>query len=445
MINRKILIPFISFFATVVISYVFFDIFFLKHRILRGTRINDFNVGGMTEEEATVKLNEKFNEAVKNNVIVLRFNGKGWMITYKELNAHFDVKKEANEAYKKGREAKILTRLLIQSGLKKNKTSINMDLLYDASVIDKRVKGIADELRIKPVDAEIKFEKYRFKISDDISGREVERGKLTSMIKYSLTKRRTEDILEIPVIVINAEKTAQMLKTISVKLSAFHTSFGTVNSNRASNIIIGTKSVDGTVIMPGQIFSLNDVLGPRIQKYGYKEAPIIIDGELVPGMGGGVCQVATTLYNAALLADLDIVERKNHGLKIGYIGLGRDATISQGYIDLKFRNNRKYPIYIRGTVARNSVGFEIYGDSTTPGMRVSIVVDIVEIIRPKPRIIESPALPVGMEKLNKGSKNGYKVKSYRRTYLNGLMIRDELLGEDYYRPVNGEIIRGTGR
>lgn len=413
-----------------------------EDRILKGTFISSIDVGGMKREQAKRILIENFEEVLKNKTITISYQDRVWKIKSTDTGACLDVEKAVKDAYGIEKNTSFIDKVLIKAGLKKVVNKIPLDILFSDESIFNIMKSIRKGVFKEPVDAIIVLEKGRFVVTEDIPGVDVDKDELNRLIKDTFRVENPESVVNVPVITVKAQRTYEMLKAINTKISVYRTLFRG-SSNRINNIKIGTSAVDGEVIMPGEVFSLNKTLGPRIAKYGYLEAPVIVNGEIVEGLGGGVCQVATTLYNAALLADLDILERKNHGLPLNYVSLGRDATISGDYLDLKLRNNRKYPVYIRGYIYGSGVYFEIHGDNTTPDMRVEIVTDVVEIITPKaPKVIVDYGLPEGYEKVKTRPRIGYRVKSYRKTYINNELVRSEQLGDDHYKSVTGEIIVG---
>ena len=144
-------------------------------------------------------------------------------------------------------------------------------------------------------------------------------------------------------------------------LSSFSTNYATSNTDRTTNLILASDKINGTVLLPGETFSYNTVVGERTIAAGYKEAAIYQDGEVVNGLGGGICQISTTLYNAALYANLEITERRNHQFVPSYVDAGRDATVVYGSQDFKFTNNRNYAIKIVCSVSNGVAKFEIYG------------------------------------------------------------------------------------
>ena len=131
--------------------------------------------------------------------------------------------------------------------------------------------------------------------------------------------------------------TTEMVKDISFKLGEYYTEFNPENESRSHNIRTACAKISQKLLLPGQVFSMDKMLGERTEKNGYRTAKVIVGNELVDGLGGGICQVTSTVYNAVLLSGLEVVERRNHSIPLSYIDMGRDATISYGYIDFKFK------------------------------------------------------------------------------------------------------------
>lgn len=155
-------------------------------------------------------------------------------------------------------------------------------------------------------------------------------------------------------------RTTEDMQKINYILNEFSTSFNSKIKGRSENISIAAASIDGTILMPGQEFSFNKTLGPVSIANGYKYAPVIVDGEFVEGVGGGVCQVSTTLFNSALRSGLGITSRRNHSLPVAYVPKGTDATVAT-YVDLKFKNTLDNPVYIQAFVQDSKIIFRFYG------------------------------------------------------------------------------------
>ena len=155
-------------------------------------------------------------------------------------------------------------------------------------------------------------------------------------------------------------------------LSSFSTKYSARDTNRTTNLKLASNKINGTVIMPGEIFSYNKVVGARTIAAGYKEAPIYLSGQVVDGLGGGICQITSTLYNAVIYANLEIVERSNHQFVPSYVTASRDATVVYGALDFKFKNNRDYPIKLVCSVSGGVASFQIFGMKTENDYEVSI-------------------------------------------------------------------------
>lgn len=179
--------------------------------------------------------------------------------------------------------------------------------------------------------------------------------------KNSLNESQDECV--IPLKVLYPRVTTNMIGTEAFPdlLSEFSTKYAASNKNRTTNLMLAASKINGTVLMPGETFSYNKVVGARTIQAGYKEAPIYVSGRVEDGIGGGICQITTTLYNAVVYANLDIVERSNHQFVPSYAGASRDATVVYGAIDFKFKNNRDYPIKITCSVANGVANFKIFG------------------------------------------------------------------------------------
>lgn len=177
----------------------------------------------------------------------------------------------------------------------------------------------------------------------------------------------------IPLKILYPKVTTSMIgnEAFPNKLSEYSTKY-VANANRTTNLIIAANKINGTVVMPGETFSYNKVVGERTIEAGYKDAAIYVDGKTVDGLAGGICQVSTTLYEAALYANLEIVERRNHQFVPTYIGPGLDATVVYGLTDFKFKNNRNYPIKILCSVNNGICNFQILGLATDDDYDVEI-------------------------------------------------------------------------
>lgn len=218
------------------------------------------------------------------------------------------------------------------------------------------------------------------------------------------------------------------------KLSYFSTKYDSTNTNRATNIVLACEKINGTVLEPGEVFSFNKVVGARTAKNGFKEAIIYSDGELDYGIGGGICQVSSTLYNAVLFANLDIVERKNHSMTVSYVPVGQDATVSYGSVDFKFENSRNYPIKISATTNSGIATITVYGVKEEQEYTINFDVDIIEKIDYDTNYEYSSKIPAGQEVVKQTGKYGYKCSTYKVVTFGDKEISRTLLSTDTYKP-----------
>lgn len=226
-------------------------------------------------------------------------------------------------------------------------------------------------------------------------------------------------------------------------LSKFSTSFTSSNSNRSTNIRLAAQKINGTVLMPGETFSYNQVVGKRTAAAGFKPAPAYFGGQVVQEYGGGICQVSSTLYNAVLYANLEITERTNHGFKPSYVTPGLDATVSWGGPDFKFTNNRDYPVRISCDTSGKILKIYIYGLKRDIDYKVVLESKYVSTVYAKTTYKTDPSLASGETKVIQSGSNGCRTVAYKYLYdSNGTLVSTECLSRDTYNPHNKVIAVG---
>ncbi len=226
-------------------------------------------------------------------------------------------------------------------------------------------------------------------------------------------------------------------------LSTFTTKYDRTNTNRTTNLQLAINKINGIVLLPGEEFSYNKVVGERTIAAGYKDAKIYSNGEVVDGLGGGICQVSSTLYNTALLANLEITERRNHQFVTSYVDAGRDATVVYGSQDFKFKNNRNYPIKIEASLNSGIAKISIYGVKEEKEYTVTFDTRTISAIPYKTKYIEDSSLEVGKEKVQQNGTNGLITETYKILSLNGVIVSKTLLSKDTYNPMQRVVLKGT--
>lgn len=227
------------------------------------------------------------------------------------------------------------------------------------------------------------------------------------------------------------------------KLSTFTTRYNQGDKSRSENVRLAASKINGTVLAPGGTFSYNEVVGERTVDEGYQTAHVYVQGKIVDGIGGGICQVSTTLYNSTLLANLEIVERRNHNMIVGYVSPGRDATVSYGSTDFKFKNNTGAPIKILTSSGGGSLKIDILGTNEHPGRKVEIQTEKLATYPYTEKVIEDPTQPVGYYKVIQNGMNGYKVDTYKIIKENGRTVSKTKISTSRYNTLQKIVKKGT--
>lgn len=224
-----------------------------------------------------------------------------------------------------------------------------------------------------------------------------------------------------------------------VLIGKFSTSYANSDVNRSFNISLAAKKINGTFIESGEAFSFNKTVGPRTEKNGFKPAKIIVGGKFDDGIGGGVCQVSTTVYNAAVFAGLKIKEYHPHSLSVSYVEPSADAMVSYGYADLKVVNSTKNPLYIRAFTKNKTVTVAFYGEKSSYTYKyVSVVKETLEPESGEVIIDDgSYGLKNGERKVLAYPKKGIKSEAYLYKYEGKTLVSKTLVRRDFYKPVRG--------
>jgi vancomycin resistance protein YoaR len=316
---------------------------------------------------------------------------------------------------------------------------------YDTKPVKDFIADMQKKIDKSPINSSISMvSSGKFSITKDESGLKLDTQKLEKDILDKINGDITGDIdIDAKVDNVQASITADKLSKINTRISSFSTNFSGSSANRMSNIILATKSINGKFLMPGDTFSFNGVVGQRTAQKGYKEAPVIVGNKLDSGLGGGICQVSTTMYNAVMRANINATERSHHTLPSHYIGLGMDATVDYGNIDYKFKNTLDFPIYIEGYAQGTNLVFNIYSDKSLTNRTYDLVSETYDIIQPGTNYIDDPNLYEGETVLDQPPSIGYKVRVYKKIYENGKLVGQELVSNETYKKVDEVIRRGT--
>lgn len=271
-------------------------------------------------------------------------------------------------------------------------------------------------------------------------------------VDFAISMEEAEEILSedkdeytIPLEIKIPENTLEDLgeEAFPDELGTYTTRYDPSNKNRSNNIAISAEKIDGTIVLPGETFSYNQVVGERTIAEGYKEAGAYAGGRVVQDVGGGICQTSSTLYNAALYANLEIVDRSNHQFLTSYVSAGRDATVAWGSIDFQFKNNRSYPIKIEATAKNGVCTMSIYGIKEETEYEVIIQSVVLSYIPYTTKYENDSSLAEGEEVVEQSGYTGCTSEAYKILKLNGEVVSKTLLSKDTYDPMTRIIRKGT--
>ncbi len=310
---------------------------------------------------------------------------------------------------------------------------------WDLAVLEKALRPIRQAVERAPIPAALRVEGESVAVVPSEDGVVVE----TAPVIRLLREAGDQEKIALPVSPVRPEETTESVAAMGVRrLVAEWTTHYDPTIPRAENVERAAAAFDGLMLKPGEILSYNATVGPIDSGTGWREAYVIVGGELVPGIGGGVCQVATTLYGAALRANMEILERHPHQLAVSYIPPSEDAAVAQGWQDLKIRNTTPGHLLIQTESGGGTVTFRLYGDLPA-GQEVRIE-SMVTGSQPFPtRLIDDPTLLSGQEMRVSAGAPGVRSEAYRLLFMNGELVKRELLSRDSYSPTAAVLRRGS--
>ena len=338
--------------------------------IAPGVRVADVPVGGLTADAAREKVHAWARGQMTNPItLTAPRSHRKWAVTVGDMGGHYDSDAAVDAAAHIGRDATQWDQLI--HGSRSYNAQITPEFHFNEKNLDKKLAKIAVIVHQSPRPAHADYDK-----ADGIQITQPEQRGVdldAEATKKALMPDGPQSLAGGASANLVIQETApaiteSSLKRVDTLLASFHTDFGSSSENRRHNVSLAASHINGTLLAPGQVFSYNDVVGPREPNLGWRDAPTYQDGQVVPGPGGGVCQVSTTLYNAVLRANLPVVMRSHHSMPVHYVEPGRDATVAYGDIDFRFKNNTNAPLLISSPPKDGTLTFNLYGASSAkPG------------------------------------------------------------------------------
>jgi vancomycin resistance protein YoaR len=415
-------------------------------KVARNVTIQGVVVEGMTAEEAAGAVNSQWASTLPEE-ITITFPGDStdapgeWTSSPEGIGVTLAVGEAVDDALMLGREGDLPTRLVTRLRAMRAGVDVPVHRHVDEELLGAAIEGLVEVVDREPVDADISVEGDEVKVVPGKVGRALDVAATLSQLARTL-EDPTANSVEAVVETTMPNVTAEDLADIEVVLGQFTTKFKPWKTNRTHNLRLAAEALNETVIKPGEVMSLNTRIGERLTERGYRPAPIFLEGEVKPSTGGGVCQIATTTYNAALLTNLDIVERHHHSRPVDYAPTGQDATVYWGQYDLKIRNNLTHALLLVVEMGENTLTMKFLG-SREDDYDVEITRTGLSRIGYGTKEQPDPELEEGKREVEKEGRSGWRVNVFRKVTREGEVIRDEKLHSDYYGPQTKVIRVGT--
>jgi vancomycin resistance protein YoaR len=440
--------------AAILVSQLLYDNGVISsNKFYENTSINGFDVSGMDKNEVANMISAKLLSDKEGVSIKLTYKDKEWDFKGDDFNTNPDVFPVVEQAFEKGRTGPIATRISTVRNIKTNGYSANISYRYILGGFDEKIDSIIDEVNSEPIEPIVVFNpeaKEMFKLENGINGVCVDKDELYKKIDEAFLTSKNITV-EIPV----EEKACQssgedLIKNTKLR-SSFSTNYASSDAGRKNNVKRALAFFNGMVIIPGQEVSFNEATGEKTAENGYQKAKVILNGVYVEGYGGGACQSSTTLYNALILSDLEILEVNPHSLPVSYVPLAFDAMVSEGYSDLRFKNNLEYPIYIKTWGDDTNAYVNIYGKPFEEGFEVKRKADFIGVLPHEGDTIIKDEKGEYSDKITyageylriKYPQEGYHSKAYLSYYENGNLVGEKLIRDEIYSPQKGIIVEGT--
>ena len=402
--------------------------------------VNNYNILGTLIGKRDIDVNMSINEDVTKKTIEDIGTNLPGILTQSSYSIEED-----KLIITRGKEGIVINTDELLSDVKDVLNDINVkDVTMEIPVETKTPEDIDIDKIHSEVYKEVKdayYTKDPFTVYPEVEGVDFDVEKAKEIISAEV-----KDEYVIDLIITKPKVTIDQIGTEAFpdQLATFTTRYDASDKDRTTNLVLACQKINGKVIMPGATFSYNETLGPRTVAAGYKNAKVYENGQVVDGIGGGICQISSTLYNSALMSDMEIVERRNHQFVTSYVGAGRDATVVYGSTDFKFKNTRTYPVKIVASAKSGVATVSIYGiKEADREYTYSFSTKTISTIPYTTKYVEDSSLAPGKEVVKQKGANGLVTQTYMTKMLNGKVVSTELLSKDTYSAMQKIIRRGT--
>lgn len=394
------------------------------------------SLAGMTREEAEQAI-EAYVEALGERKVTLDIGDDRADTTAGELGLAWSNQEAVEEALDEYQGGNLVARFMKASDLKQEPRDIAVETSVDQAAVEAFIESRFDGMVEAPVNAAVTRTDGEFVVTPSAPGMSVDLEATNAALNEAFLAGG-DSAIEVEAVITEKEAdiTTEDLETIGDLLGTFSTNFNSGNADRATNLQVGSGKINGRVLMPGETLSGYECLQPFTVENGYRNADTYVNGQVVDSIGGGVCQISTTLYNAALRAELEITQRQNHSMIVTYVEPSMDAAIAGTVKDLKITNNYSTPIYVEGYTDGGTLTFSIYGKETRPANReIKFVSETLRRTSPgNPQEIADASLAPGSRVQVQSAHYGIESRLWKYVYEDGEEVEKTLLNEDVYYP-----------
>lgn len=411
-----------------------------------GVSVDGMDLAGLTAQEASAKISD-YIDSVLGGSLTLKAGEETKEIAFADIGIAAADQQIMDEVSRIGTQGNLIERYKSLADTKYQKKAYELSFSYDQDKLKAALKEEAEAFNSEVQEPSLVRHGGEFILTDSKVGRKVD---VDATVADGMAAMGEGWHGQSPVVDITAEETkpshtSEELAEVTDLLGSYSTSYWSSSSNRIANIANGASLIDETVLYPGESFSFLSHVEPFTTENGYYQATGYSGGKVVPSTGGGICQVSTTLYNAVLRAELEVVDRSCHGLTVSYVDLAEDATVSEGSVDFVFRNNLENPIYIEAFTYEGEVYVRIYGKEYRPASRTIEFESVTDdVYSPGEDVISyDNTLPAGYEEVTQSAHQGYAASLYKIIYENGEKVDTQLVNTSRYASSPRYVTVGT--
>lgn len=411
----------------------------VSDRIEDGIYIGSINISGMSQEEAGQAV-QAYIDSLKERALTLQMAENNQVpVTVGELGLTWSNPEVVKEAAALGKKGNVVQRYKALQDLKNENKVFELTYDLDKELIRQVLIDKCGAFNVEAQNATLIKTAAGFSVTPGQTGYVIdEDASIERIYHYLINEWNYEDsAIELVIAVDEPKGSEEELARVKDVLGTFTTNFRTSGASRTGNITNGCDLISGTTVYPGDEFSMYEIVAPFTADNGYFMAGSYLNGKVVDSLGGGICQVSTTLYNAVLLSELEVTERHNHSMIVSYVEPSADAAIAESAgKDFKFVNNKEYPIYIDGYVQDKNITFTIYGAETRPSNRqVTYESKVLSVNRPESDVIHTdPAIPLG-QVVTESAHIGYKAELWKVVTEDGQEVSREQINSSSYKMV----------